>query len=93
MQREIIFDKIESYIQNLQDNNITKVAIATIDEKRPDQIEPNVLQVVHMKKIELLAYKDSIVYKCIIENRSPGDIEEILSPEGFEIIHRNRNIS
>lgn len=93
MQREIIFDKIETFIENLLKEKILKVAIATINELRPEQIEPNVLQVVHQKKIELLAYKNSVIYKCLIENCSPEDIEEMLSPEGFEIIHRNRNIS
>lgn len=93
MQREIVFDKISTFITELKAQNISKVAFAHISELRPKQAEKGLLNLVPLKKIEILGYRDSTIYKFIIEDKDPDTLKELFNAQGFEVIVRNRNIT
>lgn len=93
MQREIIFDKLEQFTGEMKRLNIKKLAFAEINEKRAIEVEPGKVQVVDVRILDILAYKDSTVYKCKIKDEDFDSIHEILLDEGFDIVRRNRNIT
>ncbi len=93
MQREISFDRIDILIEELKKQNITKLAFAEIHEKRALEVEPDVLQVGDLIQLEILAYRDSTIFKCKIMNADFESIHDMLASQGFEIVRRSRNIT
>jgi hypothetical protein len=93
MQREISFDKLEHFIAGMKERGIGKLAFAEVREKRAMQVEESLLQVVDVMKTDILAYRDSTIYKCRIEGTDPDALFDTLSKQGFEIVRRSRNIT
>jgi hypothetical protein len=93
MQREIVFAKLNDFTEELKNLNITRIAFTEIEEKRAEQVESNLLQVVDIIKLELLAYKDSTIYKCVLNDIDFEEIHHFLESTGFEITRRSRNIT
>ncbi|HON78477.1 MAG TPA: hypothetical protein PK544_08310 [Spirochaetota bacterium] len=93
MQREIVFDKINTFITELKAQNISRVAFAQISELRPKQAEKGLLNLVPLKKIEVLGYRDSTIYKFIIEDKDPEALKELFQAQGIAVTVRNRNIT
>ena len=93
MEKSKIYDNIDDYINVLNRLGINKVAFSEIDEKRAEQVDENVLSVVRLRKLEVLAYHDSIIYKCVINDADLDGVHEFLIAEGFETKRINRNIT
>jgi hypothetical protein len=93
MQKEISFDTIREFIDNLKSMGITKIAFTEIDEKRAFEITPGQLAISRYSLLELLAYRDSTIYKFISKEPDFTSIHNLLLSEGFEIKRRSRNIT
>ena len=93
MQREIKFDRVEDLITELNARGITKVAFSVINEKRPRQVSDNLLQVESTVKLEILAYRDSTIFKCALEQVDIDRVRDNFAALGFEITRRSRNIT
>jgi hypothetical protein len=94
MQREIIFDKMEEFISELNSRGVKKIAFTTVSEKRAKRTAPGQIGVIHVKKLELLAYKDSIIFKHLMTDEPDfKEIHDFLENLGFEIKKINRNIT
>ncbi len=93
MQREIFFDYLEHFVSELRNLDIRKIALTEVNEKRAVQVEPDLIQVVDIVIVEILAYRDSTIYKCRLQDTDPDDVHSKLTDLGFEIIRRNRNIT
>ncbi len=93
MQREILFDKLSQFLEELKKLGVNKIAFTEINEKRALEVAPDTLQVGDLVKLELLSYRDSTIYKCTMINADFEEIHERLLREGFETVRRNRNIT
>ena len=93
MQREILFDKLSQFLEELKKLGVNKIAFTEINEKRALEVAPDTLQVGDLVKLELLAYRDSTIYKCTMINADFEEIHDQLLREGFETVRRNRNIT
>ncbi len=93
MQREITVDSLEQFVSLLMENEISKVAMAEVKEKRSVQVDPDHVQVVQVSKVDLLAYRDSVLYKCVINNPDTGAVSELLRTNGLDVTRSNRNIT
>jgi hypothetical protein len=93
MQREIQFDKLSHFLEELKRLGVNKIAFTEINEKRALEVAPDTLQVGDLIKLELLAYKDSTIYKCTMMYADFEEIHERLLREDFETVRRNRNIT
>ncbi|HSV97157.1 MAG TPA: hypothetical protein VLM75_09505 [Spirochaetota bacterium] len=93
MQREICYDKLEHFLENIKLLGITKLAFAETREKRPMQVGPELLQVVDIALLEILAYNRPTIYKCKLFDADFDGIHDRLVAEGFEIARRSRNIT
>lgn len=93
MQREIKFDRVEDLIAELNARGITKVAFSLVNEKRPRQVSENMLQVGSTVKLEILAYRDSTIFKCTLEQVDIDLVLDKFTALGFEITRRSRNIT
>ncbi len=90
---EIIFNDIEEFQTQLLKLNINKIVIATVNEKRAIQVNPETLQVQHIKTCDILAYQEGILYKCQIDDIDATEIYKNFSEEGFSITLSNRNVT
>ena len=93
MQREIIIDLLEGYIAGLKTAGIGEIVFCVIDEKRPEQTGPDSLEVLHIRRLELLAYRDSTIYKCRLNDPDFDAVHSYLEGMGFEVKKESRNIT
>jgi len=92
MQREILFDRVEAFIEELERLGISVVVFAETREKRVKQFEKEV-RVVDLALLELIAYRDSTIYKCVMEDVDFDEIFGLLEQRGFSVTRRSRNIT
>lgn len=93
MQREIVFDRLDTFTRELHNQEINKVVFAEVKEKRAVQVEKNKLELQDIRKLDLLAYKSPTIYKCSLDNVNLDEVYKSLSEEGFDITRRSRNIT
>ena len=92
MEQEKRIDVLDDYIKELKKQNIDKIAFCETNEKRALQ-QGKQVDVVHILKLEILGYKDSVIYKCILKDADLDSTFDILKGQGFEITRKNRNIT
>jgi len=93
MQREITFDRVEDLIADLTSRGISRVAFSVVREKRPRQVGENLLQLEDLVRVDILAYRDSTIYKCVLEGVDVDRLEESFTSRGFGVTRRSRNIT
>ena len=93
MNNNILFDNLNDFINEVRGQGITKIAFSETNEKRAVQVSDKELKVMHLVKLELLAYKEAVIYKCIINDADHDAIYRRLNDDGFEVKRMNRNIT
>lgn len=93
MQREIRFDRLNEFIRELKNQGISKIAFSQIQEKRPRQIDENILRLEDVVQVFLLAYKNATIFKCVLEGVDLDVLHRQLEMDGFEVTRRSRNIT
>ncbi len=93
MQREILYDTLESFLEALKGHSIRKISFSETNEKRAEQVEPGKLQVVHIDRVELIGYRDAVIYKCALKGVDREELYDRLTAEGYEVTRRSRNIT
>ncbi len=93
MQREIVYDTVESFLEGLKGQGIRKLSFSETSEKRAVQVEPGKLQVVHVDRVELIGYKESVIYKCVLRDVDREELFDRLTVAGFDVTRRSRNIT
>ena len=90
---EKIFDDLHLFIEECGSRDIKKIAFAETNEKRAEQVEDSVLEVVHVKKCDLLAYREGTIYKCVLRDIDLDETYNLLKEKGFEVEKVDRNIT
>jgi len=93
MPEEKIFEDLKSYILELNNMGIKKIAFAATDEKRAESVGENKVDVMRVVKADLLAYRDAVIFKCSLSNIDLDAVYEELVSSGFEVKKTNRNIT
>ncbi len=93
MGSELILDTIDDFIKTVSEKGIHRIAFAEADEKRPIETGQGKLEVVPFRKLELLAYRGSTLYKCVLEGANHESVYEMLVRSGFDVTRRSRNIT
>jgi hypothetical protein len=92
MAGEKIFDSPEEFTAFLKNEEIDKLSFSEVCERRAVQTS-DLLEVIVVKKVDLLAYKNSTIYKCAIATDDLDGLYENLVSRGFEVNRKSRNIS
>jgi hypothetical protein len=93
MSGEERFNSLEDFIQAMKKLNIQKVAFSEVNERRPEQTKEDLLEVVVVREVDILSYKDSIIYKFSDKGDHLESLYQILVDEGFEVTRFNKNIT
>ena len=93
MSGEEIFNSLEEFIQAMKKMNITKIAFSEVNERRPEQTQENLLEVVVVREVDIISYKNSVIYKFSDKGEHLESLYQILINEGFEVKRINKNIT
>ena len=93
MSGEKKFNSLGDFIQAMKQLNITKVAFSEVNERRPEQTREDLLEVVVVRKVDIISYKDSIIYKFSDKGDHIESLYQLLINEGFEVKRFNKNIT
>lgn len=93
MSDEIKFNTIEEFMSELKKLNISKVAFSEVKERRAEQTKDDMLEVVVVRKVDILSYKKPVVYKFSYAGEDVEAYYTILAENGFDIKRINKNIT
>ncbi|PKL39795.1 MAG: hypothetical protein CVV44_06120 [Spirochaetae bacterium HGW-Spirochaetae-1] len=88
-----VYSELTTFISELKKNGIAKIVFAVTSEKRAEQVDQGKLEVVFVRKAEVLAYKNAMLYKCLTGDADIDSLQESLEKEGFEVTRTSRNIT
>jgi len=93
MSQDQIFTSVEEFIKAIKELGITKIAFSEVNERRVEQTNDSQIDVVVFRKVDLLTYKDSVIYKYSERSDDLNPLYERLVGEGFEVKRINKNIT
>jgi len=92
MANEKIFETADEFTDFLKNAGIEKISFSEVCERRAVQTK-DMLEVVMVKKVDLLAYKNAVIYKCTLITDELDELYESLNTQGFEVNRKSRNIT
>ncbi|HPS56989.1 MAG TPA: hypothetical protein PK514_02695 [Spirochaetota bacterium] len=93
MSYEHIFASADDFIKKVKELGIVKIAFSEVNERRVEQTTDAQIDVVVLRKVDLLTYKDSIIYKYSEKSDDLNPLYERLVGEGFDVTRINKNIT
>jgi len=93
MSGEKIFSTLEEFMNTLKKINISKVAFSEVKERRAEQTKVDLLEVVVVREVDILSYKDAVIYKYSDKGEHLESLYEKLIKEGFEVKKISKNIT
>ena len=93
MSHEQIFTSVDDFIEKAKDLGITKIAFSEVNERRVEQTTDTQIDVVVFRKVDLLTYKNSVIYKYSERSDDLNPLYERLVSEGFDVKRINKNIT
>jgi hypothetical protein len=93
MSSEKIFTTLEEFMDEMKKLNICKVAFSEVKERRAEQTKADLLEVVVVREVDVLSYKDSVIYKFSDKGEHLEALYQILIEQGFEVKRINKNIT
>ena len=93
MSGEERFNSLDDFIQAMKKLNITKIAFSEVNERRPEQTQDDFLEVIVVREVDIMSYKDSVIYKFSDKGDHIESLYGILIEEGFEVKRFNKNIT
>jgi hypothetical protein len=91
--KDIIFDKPETFIEQLASDGISTVVIALVNEKRTVETEPGTIHVEKIRRADFIAYRKSTIYKFTASDSMIDETERALTGRGISCAARDRNIT
>ena len=91
--REVVFANVDAFIAGMKDLGIGKIAFSETLENRPERNGESMIRVAMVNLVELIAYRDSVLYKCPLRDIDHDSLYGMLVSAGFEVTRRSRNIT
>ncbi|MCL1864662.1 MAG: hypothetical protein FWF73_02495 [Spirochaetes bacterium] len=92
MDNEVIYNSLEEFMDALKKMGINKVAFSEVNERRAVQTREDFIEVIVVREVTVLSYKDSVVHKFSAKGDIVGSIYQTLLDNGFDIKRINKNI-
>ena len=92
MDNEIIYNSLEEFIDSLKKLGINKVAFSEVNERRAVQTREDFIEVIVVREVTVLSYKDSIVHKYSAKGDILESIYQTLLDNEFNVKRINKNI-
>jgi hypothetical protein len=92
MENEAVYNSIGEFIDSLKRLGVNKVAFSEVNERRAVQTRDDFIEVIVVREVTILSYKDSIVHKFSAKGDIIDSIYQALVDNGFEVKKINKNI-
>jgi len=93
MAEEKKFNTLEDFMDALKKLNLNKVAFSEVKERRVEQTREDLIEVVVVKEVDILSYKDSVIYKFSDKGEHLESLYQTLVECGFDVKRINKNIT
>jgi len=93
MASEEKFSTIEDFMDALKKLNLVKVAFSEVKERRVEQTREDLIEVVVVREVDILSYKDSVIYKFSDKGDHLESHYQLLVENGFDVKRINKNIT
>lgn len=93
MSQEQVFTSADDFIKKVKELGLTKIAFSEVNERRVEQTSDSQIDVVVFRKVDILTYKDSVIYKYSEKSDDLNPLYERLVGEGFDVKRINKNIT
>ncbi|HOP63328.1 MAG TPA: hypothetical protein PK358_10020 [Spirochaetota bacterium] len=87
------FSSLDEFIGEMKKLGVAKIAFSEVNERRAEQTEEDLLEVVVIREVTLKSYKDSVIYKYYEKCEDLNIIHDRLVSEGFDVKRINNNIT
>jgi len=92
MDNEAAYNSLEEFMDSLKSLGISKVAFSEVNERRAVQTRDDFIEVIVVREVTLLSYKDSVVHKFNAKGDILESIYQTLVDSGFDVKRINKNI-
>jgi hypothetical protein len=92
MDNEVVYSSIEEFIDTLKKLGINKIAFSEVNERRAVQTREDFVEVIVVREVNILSYKNSIVHKFSAKGDIVETIYQTLVDSGFDVKRINKNI-
>jgi len=89
---EVIYNSLEEFIDSLKRLSLNKVAFSEVHERRAVQTREDFIEVIVVREVSILSYKDSVVHKFSAKGDIVESIYQTLIDSGFNVKRINKNI-
>ncbi len=93
MATEERFSTLEEFMDALDSLNLKKVAFSEVKERRVEQTREDLIEVVVVREVDILSYKNSVIYKFSDKGEHLESLYQILVERGFDVKRINKNIT
>ena len=93
MSKDEIFSTLDQFMSALKKLNLNKVAFSEVKERRVEQTQVDLIEVVVVREVDVLSYKDSVIYKFSDKGEHLETIYDALVNNGFEVKRISKNIT
>ncbi len=93
MATEEKFNTLDEFMAAIKKLNLNKVAFSEVKERRAEQTREDLLEVVVVREVDILTYKDSVIYKFSDKGDHIETLFETLVENGFDVKRISKNIT
>ncbi|HNX25360.1 MAG TPA: hypothetical protein PKG60_15040 [Spirochaetota bacterium] len=93
MATEEKFNTLDEFMNALKKLNITKVAFSEVKERRVEQTKADLIEVVVVREVDILSYKNSVIFKYSDKGEHLETLFETLVDNGFDVKRISKNIT
>ncbi len=93
MSNEVIFKTAEDFIKEVKSAGISKIAFSETNERRAENTKDDLLEVVTVRKVDVLAYLAPTIYKYSEETEDLDSLCELFQSNGLNVTRINKNIT
>ena len=93
MATEEKFSTLDEFMNALKKLNITKVAFSEVKERRVEQTKADLIEVVVVREVDILSYKNSVIFKYSDKGEHLETLFETLVDNGFDVKRISKNIT
>lgn len=89
---ERIFESLDDFLAAVAEAGVRRIVLRHVHEHRPVP-GTNYVPRERYRRIDLLAYRDAVLYKCVVEGAAPADVTGSLAAAGIGVKVVSGNIT
>ncbi len=93
MSNEVIFKNAQDFIDEVKSAGISKIAFSETNERRAENTRDDLLEVVVVRKVDVLAYLAPTIYKYSEETDDLDGLCDKFKQHGLNVTRINKNIT